>query len=131
MSKKNYLCVQKSVHYGTMGNQFPPVPDHGWREKFKANIADAGGQLGAGIAVGSNESPLLDTIPAPRGVQFNNQREVVCGYLILSAESLKEAVNVLRSSPELLAPGAQFEIREILAPSVVDVITSAVRYATS
>jgi hypothetical protein len=78
-----------------------------WREKFKANLTDLGGRLGAGRVA------LPD--PPPDG-PFVEVKELVGGYMIVSAESLDEAIQVARECPGLMRPGSGVEVIEIRAP---------------
>src|SRR5256714_14723686 len=75
-----------------------------WQKKFQANLVDMGGKLGAGRLV---------TEPAADG-PFVEVKELVGGYMILSAQSLDEAITVAREVPGLLRPrsgGGGIQIR--------------------
>jgi len=74
-----------------------------WQEKFQANLVDMGGKLGAGRLV---------TEPAADG-PFVEVKELVGGYMILSAQSLDEAITVAREFPGLVHPGSGVEVIEI------------------
>jgi hypothetical protein len=78
-----------------------------WREKFHANLADMGGRLGAGR--------LVTTQPPPDG-PFVEVKELVGGYMIVSAASLEEATEVASACPGLVRPGSGVEVIEIRAP---------------
>jgi hypothetical protein len=78
-----------------------------WRERFQKNLVDLGGRLGAGRVA------LPD--PAPDG-PFVEVKELVGGYMIVSAGSLEEAIQVARACPGLMRPGSGVEVIEILAP---------------
>ena len=43
-------------------------------------------------------------------------KEVVGGFMIISAESLEEAVEVARECPGVVMPGSSVEVREISTP---------------
>jgi len=75
-----------------------------WREKFQANLFDMGGRLGAG--------KVVTTEPPPDG-PFVEAKELVGGYMIVSAASLEEAVEVARGCPGLVRPGSGVEVIEI------------------
>ena len=77
-----------------------------WREKFQKNLTDMGGRLGNGRVV----TPQ----PPPDG-PFVEVKELVGGYMIVSAESLEEAIAVARECPGLVQPGSGVEVIEILA----------------
>lgn len=109
MAKKNYLCIQRSVP----GNCDKPSPVqmeamyaqfHAWMDKFKHNIVDIGGKLGGGKVVTSEKStdgPYAET------------KEVIGGFMIVSAENLEAAAEVARECPGALMPGSSVEVREI------------------
>ena len=109
MAKKNYLCVQRSVP----GNCDKPSQDQmqamlaqfqAWMEKFKSNIVDMGGKLGDGKVVTSTR-----TTDGP----FAESKEVVGGYMIVTADDLQAALEVVRQSPGVVMPGSSVEVREI------------------
>ena len=109
-----YLCIQRSQP-GQPGKGKAPSPAqmeemyakfNAWREKFQENIVDMGGKLGAGKIVtteGATDGPFVEA------------KEVVGGYMIVSAESMEEAVEVARQSPGVM-PGSSVEVREISTP---------------
>jgi hypothetical protein len=109
-----YLCLQRSLPGGLADGDKPsPAQMQGmytkfneWRERFQKNLVDLGGRLGAG---------KLAAEPAPDG-PFIEVKELVGGYMIVSAASLDEAVQVARQCPGLLRPGSGVEVIEILAP---------------
>jgi hypothetical protein len=78
-----------------------------WREKFKENLVDLGGRLGKGRVA------LPD--PPPDG-PFIEVKELVGGYMIVSAPNLDEATLVARQCPGLLRPGSGVEVIEIHTP---------------
>lgn len=78
-----------------------------WREKFQANLVDMGGKLGGGAVVtaeSASDGPFIEV------------KEVIGGYMIVSADSLEEAINVARESPGVAMPGSSVEVREISTP---------------
>ena len=78
-----------------------------WKEEFQANIVDIGGKLGDGSVVtseGATDGPFVEA------------KEVVGGFMIVSAESLEEAVKVAGQSPGVWMPGSSVEVREIHTP---------------
>ncbi len=111
MPKQNYLCIQRSQP-GQSGKGEAPSPAqmeemyakfNAWKEKFQDNIVDMGGKLGGGKIVtseGATDGPFVEA------------KEVVGGYMIVSAESMEEAVEVARQSPGIY-PGSSVEVREI------------------
>jgi hypothetical protein len=76
-----------------------------WKEKFKDRILDMGGQLTPGGKVvsqsGATDGPFVET------------KEVVGGYMFVTAESLEQALEVARESPGVMTPGSSVEVREI------------------
>jgi hypothetical protein len=78
-----------------------------WREKFQQNLTDLGGRLGAGRLVAGQ--------PTPDG-PFVEVKELVGGYMIVSADSIEEAIDVARACPGLVRPGSGVEVIEIRAP---------------
>jgi hypothetical protein len=78
-----------------------------WREKFKGNLADLGGRLGAGRLVTSQpppDGPLVEV------------KELIGGYMIISAGSLDEAIQIASECPGVIRPGGGVEVIEIQAP---------------
>ena len=78
-----------------------------WMEKFKGNLADMGGKLGAG--------KLIAGEPSADG-PFVEVKELVGGYMIVSAENIDEAITVARGCPGLVVPGSGVEVIEIRKP---------------
>jgi len=76
-----------------------------WKEKFKANILDMGGKLMPGGKIvttsGATDGPFVET------------KEIVGGYMLVSAESFDRAIEVATECPGVLTPGSSVEIREI------------------
>ncbi|HET7545497.1 MAG TPA: YciI family protein [Polyangiaceae bacterium] len=110
-----YLCLQRSLPGGN-SNVDQPSPAqmqemyekfNAWREKFQSNLVDLGGRLGDGRVV------LAD--PAPDG-PFVEVKELVGGYMIVSASALNEAIEIARQCPGLIRPGSGVELIEIRSP---------------
>lgn len=111
MSKK-YLLLQRSQP----GNRQQPSPAqmqdmyaafNAWKEKFKDNILDMGGKLMPG-------GKVVSTSGATDG-PFVEAKEIVGGYMFVSAESVEKAIEVAREMP-MLMPGSSIEIREVAGP---------------
>src|SRR5436190_19809175 len=112
MPQQKYLCIQRSQP----GKREKPSPAqmqemyakfHAWKDKFQKNIVDLGGRLGGGKVVtseGSTDGPFVEA------------KEVVGGFMIVSAESLEGAMEVARECPGVVMPGSSVEIREIHTP---------------
>ena len=107
-----YLCLQRSLPGGESKKPSPAEMQEmystfrTWQEKFQANLVDMGGKLGAGRLV---------TEPAADG-PFVEVKELVGGYMIVSAQSLDEAIKVAREFPGLVRPGSGVEVIEIHTP---------------
>ena len=108
-----YLCMQRNLPGGRRERPSPAQMQEmystfaAWREKFKENLVDLGGRLGTGKLVAAE--------PAVDG-PFVEVKELVGGYMIVSAASLEEAVAVARECPGLIRPGSGVEVIEILTP---------------
>ena len=79
-----------------------------WKEKFQENLVDLGGKLMEGGKIVTSEC----TTDGP----FVEAKEVVGGYMLISADSMEEAIEVVRESPGVGMPGSSVEIREISIP---------------
>ena len=108
-----YLCLQRSL---PADGADQPSPDemqemysrfNDWRTKFQHNLVDLGGQLGAGRLVASG--PVADGT-------FATVDDMVGGYMIVSADTLEEAIEVATGGPGLVRPGSGGEVIEILGP---------------
>lgn len=75
-----------------------------WKDKFKDRILDLGAPLtpkGAVVtAAGATDGPFVEV------------KEVVGGYMIITADTLEEALDVARESPPVMM-GSSVEVREI------------------
>ena len=109
----NYLCIQRSQPGGAGEKPSPAQMEemyavfNTWKEKFQENIVDMGGKLGGGKVVtseGATDGPFVEA------------KEVVGGFMIISAESLEEAIEVTRQCPGVVMPGSSVEVREIHTP---------------
>jgi hypothetical protein len=102
--------MQRSVPSGESGQKPSPAEMqamyarfNAWREKFRDNLVDPGGKLGVGELV---------TATPPDG-PFVEVKELVGGYMIVSAPTLEEAIEVARACPGLVRPGSGVEVIEI------------------
>ena len=110
-----YLCLQRSLGGGQgQGEKPSPAQMQGmyekfnaWREKFKENLVDLGGRLGKGTIA------LPD--PPPDG-PLVEVKELVGGYMIVSAANLDDAVKIARECPGVVRPGSGIEVIEIHTP---------------
>jgi hypothetical protein len=78
-----------------------------WKEKFKANILDMGSKLEPGgkvlSASGVTDGPFVEV------------KEIVGGYMIVTAESYELALEVAKGMAGMMMPGASIEIRKLAA----------------
>lgn len=110
-----YLCLQRPLPGGDRNAEQPSPAEmqalyakfNDWREKFQDNLADMGGKLGHG--------KLVATEAAPDG-PFVEVKELVGGYMVVSAATLEEAIRVARECPGLVRPGSGVEVIEIHGP---------------
>ena len=110
-----YLCLQRTLPGGDKGGEKPSPAQmqamygkfNDWKEKFQKNLTDMGGRLGAGR--------LVTTQPAPDG-PLVEVKELVGGYMIVSAASIEEAIGVASGCPGLVRPGSGVEVIEIHGP---------------
>ena len=109
----NYLCMQRSLPIDDAEKPSPTQMQEmyakfsAWQEKFKDNIVDMGGKLGAGKLVtpeSASDGPFVEV------------KELVGGYMIVSAKNLDEATTVARELPGLVGPGSGVEVIEIHTP---------------
>ncbi len=112
MTNRTFLCIQRSQP--TPNNEDRPAPSpaqmeqmyaqfNAWREKFADNIVDMGGKLGGGKVVtteGVSDGPFVEV------------KEIVGGFMIVTAKNIEEAAEVARESPGVM-PGSSVEVREI------------------
>jgi hypothetical protein len=114
MRMPKYLCLQRNVPGGPAGTEKPSPAQmqamyakfNEWREKFRENLVDLGGRLGAGRVVTSG----------PPDGPFVEIKELVGGYMIVSAKDFDDAAAVARECPGLVRPGSGVEVIEIHAP---------------
>jgi hypothetical protein len=115
MPDKKYLCMYRGMPGETSkAGQSAPSPAQmqemfaafgAWKDKFKANIHDMGDKLKPTgkvlTAAGVTDGP------------FAEAKEIVAGFMILSAENYEGAVAVVSEMPGMRMPGACVEIREM------------------
>lgn len=111
MSKRKYLVLYRSQPTGGPRGPSPEQMQqmfaayNAWKEKFKDKILDMGDKLEPGgrvvTASGVADGPFVEA------------KELVGGYMIVSAEDYDGAVDVVRACPAVHTPGASLEIREM------------------
>jgi hypothetical protein len=111
MSTQKYLCMYRGAP-----SQNKPSPAqmqemfaafNKWKEQFKGNILDMGGQL-------KPTGKVVTTSGVTDG-PFAEAKEIVGGFMIIAADDYEGAVAVVKAMP-MMGPGASVEIRE-MAPS--------------
>lgn len=110
-----YLCLQRRLpNDGAEAERPSPAQMQEmyakfteWRAKFQHNLVDPGGRLGS--------SHVATPLPPPDG-PLVEVKELVGGYMILSAADLDEAVRIARECPGLVHDGSGAEVVEILSP---------------
>lgn len=111
MSKTQYMCILRSESSGCEQPQSASDMEamyakyQAWQEKFADNIVDMGAKLGDTSAVVRHDK----VIDGP----FIELKEVVGGYMKISASDIEEAKKVITESPMVSNPGVSIEIREI------------------
>lgn len=113
MSDNKYMCILRS-NSGACEKPSPADMEtmyatyQKWQEKFANNILDMGGALGGEGAVITNDSV--------KDGPFVELKEVIGGYMLLTASSLDEAKKVIQASPMVANSGTSIEIRPINTP---------------
>ena len=115
MPKHKYLVLFRNQPAGDQpSGQSGPSPEQmqqmfaaykGWMEKFKDDILDMGDKLKSGgrivTASGMADGPFVEA------------KELVGGYMIVTADNYDAAVEVVTACPAAHVPGASLEIREL------------------
>lgn len=105
-----YLCMQRRLSGGDLEKPSPAQMQAmyeqfgAWQAKFKDNIVDMGGRLGGGRLV---------TDESQADGPFVEIKELIGGYMIVSAETLDAAVAVAEGCPGLVRPGSGVDVIEI------------------
>lgn len=113
MSNKTYLCLLRSE---TGACEKPSPSDmevmyakyQAWQEKFSENILDMGNKLDSAGSVVRHDS-ITDG-------PFIELKEIIGGYMMISAATKADAVTVIQASPMVENAGTSIEIREICTP---------------
>ncbi|HTV21201.1 MAG TPA: YciI family protein [Polyangiaceae bacterium] len=112
---QKYLCLQRGVPSREPGEARPSPAEmqamyakfNEWRQKFQANLVDLGGRLGDGrleLHSSASDGPFVEV------------KDLVGGYMVVSASSLAEAIAIARECPGLLSPNSGVEVIEIRSP---------------
>lgn len=111
MPKHNYLVLLRSEPASGRPGPSPEQMQqmfaayNAWKERFKDGIVDLGDKLRPDgrvvTAAGVADGPFIEA------------KEVVGGYMIVSAADYDGAVEVVRACPAVQAAGVTLEIREL------------------
>jgi hypothetical protein len=112
MSTNKYLCMYRGAP--SQASQTKPSPAqmqemfgafNEWKEKFKGSILDMGSKLKPSgkvvTATGATDGPFVEG------------KEIVGGFMIITADDYDGAVAVVTAMPTMQMPGACVEIREM------------------
>ncbi|GAB5534493.1 MAG: YciI family protein [Rubricoccaceae bacterium] len=108
-----YLCLQRSLSEQPREKPSPSQMEEmfaafrAWEETFKDNLPDLGGHLGNGTLVRAD---------AETDGPFVEVKELVGGYMVVSADTLDEAVSIASQCPGLVQLGSGVEVIEIRSP---------------
>ena len=108
MSAKKFLCIQRNDPKQLP--EQPPSPQQlkeiqaafdAWMHNFKANITDFGGRL----------EPTGRTLTQTRVIDgpFPECKEVIGGFMIVTADSYEHALEIAKSFPGAMCPGSSIE----------------------
>jgi hypothetical protein len=114
MSKRRYLVLFRSQGTGAPRAERPSPEQmqqmfaayEAWKERFKEEILDLGDKL--------KSDGRLVTVSGIADGPFVEAKELIGGYMILSASDYDRAVEVVRACPAMQMPGAAMEIREMV-----------------
>ena len=81
-----------------------------WKEKFKAQILDMGDKL--------NDDGRVITGSEVADGPFVEAKEIVGGFMIVSADTYDEAIEVVKAGPMAKMPGVSLEIRQMAGRSM-------------
>jgi hypothetical protein len=120
MSKRKYLVLLRNKPgQPSQSGKSGPSPEqmqqmfaayNAWKEKFKEEILDMGDKL--------NSEGRVVTASGVADGPFVEAKEVVGGFMIVSAENFDGAVEVVRACPAVHMPGVSLEIREMAGRSM-------------
>jgi hypothetical protein len=111
MTKHKYLVLARSEPVAKQSGSSPEQMQQmfaaykAWMETFKDDILDLGDKL-------KSDGRVVSASEVSDG-PFVESKEVIGGYMIISAANYEAAVQVVRACPAVRAPGAVFEIREM------------------
>lgn len=109
---RKYLFLHRSQAEAAPSPAQRPSPEqmqqmlarwNAWKEKFEDNIVDWGDKLKPGGKIVSDA--------AVSDGPFVEAKEIVGGFMIVSAESIEQAIVIAQEMPA--GPGSRIEIREL------------------
>jgi len=112
-----FLCLQRNLPGGSEEKPSPAKMQalygefNAWREKFQASLVDLGGRLGKAKLVRPG-----DADSRPVDGPLVEVKELIGGYMIVSAATLDEAAQIAGACPGLVRPGSGVEVIEIHMP---------------
>ena len=115
MSDPHFLCLQRPRTDGPKQDRPSPAAMeemyakfNAWKDKYQAQLVDMGGPLrGQGKLV---------TLEGTHDGPFAELKEVIGGYMIVSAPTLEEAVTIASACPGVVSPGSNLQVVEIGRP---------------
>src|SRR5258708_15955251 len=119
-----YLCLQRSQPRQPQQPSPAQMQEmyaafNAWKEKFKDNILDMGAPLKPGGTVvtkaGATDGPFVEV------------KEIVGGYMIVSADTLERPIEVPRASPGVIPPAPSLAVRDI--PQIAPPLTIPANHA--
>lgn len=114
MTARRFLVLNKSTPGNAPPSDKRPSPEQmqqmfaaykAWMEKYKNEILDVGDKLKPGGKLVS-ATGVADA-PSPES------KELIGGYMIIGADSLERAVEVVQACPASQMPGGVMEVREL------------------
>ncbi|MBL0726592.1 YciI family protein [Piscinibacter sp. HJYY11] len=108
-----YLCLQRplpganepQLSPGEMQSMYARFNE--WREQFQNHLTDVGGRLGGARLVGTQAGPDAPLVEV---------KELVGGYMIVTASDFDEAIRIASACPGLIGPRSGVEVIEIQTP---------------
>lgn len=112
MPSQKYLFLHRGPAAAAPPSSSKPSPEqmqamfatwNAWKEKFKDHIVDWGDKLERGGKVVGGAAGVSDG-------PFVEAKEVIGGFMIVSADSLEQAVEIAQAMPSM-EPGSRIEVR--------------------
>lgn len=107
-----FLCLQRSLPGATASDKPSPTEMQemyakfgAWMKEFEEELTDPGGRVGSGRVVADDsaaDGPFVEV------------KELIGGYMIVTADTLERAIEVASACPGLVRPGSGVEVLEIM-----------------